>query len=191
MNRLHGTALLLCVPLLVWSTPARAQATEFDGRPVFAEGVDLGYYLWKDGDTWRLRWTTKGIMRRFAGSVTAEGGELKSLKRVDVEKERLVLYPGRPAHLGVGPRGRLRMKGGRAPVVVSRDQDRIEKDGDNRIVFSARTDDDIDGFDFKADDQVTVLRFLLDIDGRQLPNLVEYGRNNQKATSIPLIVRLR
>ena len=93
--------------------------------------------------------------------------------------------------MGVGPRGRVRVVGGRAPVVVSRDQDKIEKDGDNRIVFSARTDDDIDGFDFKADDHVTDLRFMLEIDGRQFPNLVQFGRDNQKATAIPLTVRLR
>jgi hypothetical protein len=191
MNRLTGTALLLCLPMLARSTPARAQVAAFDGRPVFSEGADLGYYLWKEDDTWRVRWTTKGVMRHFAGSVSAEGGNLKSLKRVDVETERKVLYPGRPGHVFVGPRGRLHATPGRAPVVVSRDQDKIEKDGDNRIVFTARTNDDIDGFDFKTDDKVTALRFVLEIDGRQLPNLVEFGRNNQKATVIPLVVLLR
>lgn len=191
MNRLQSTALLLCASLVVPSSTARAQGPEFDGRPVFSEGVDLGYYLWKDGDTWRLRWTTKGNMRHFAGAVTAEGGNLKSLHRVDVETERRVLYPRRPGRVFVGPRGHIRTTGGRAPVVVSRDQDKIEKDGDNRIVFTAKTNDDIDGFDFKTDDKVTSLRFLLEIDGKQMPNLVEYGHNNQKATSIPLIVRLR
>ena len=65
------------------------------------------------------------------------------------------------------------------------------KDRENRIVFSARTDDDIDGFDFKADDHVTDLRFLLEIDGKQFPRLVVFGRDNQKATGIPLTVRLR
>ncbi len=191
MNRSLGTALLLCAPLFAPTTPARAQAAEFEGRPVFSEGADLGYFLWKEDDTWRVRWTTKGALRHFAGSVTAEGGKLKSLKRIDVETERRVLYPGRPAHVGVGPRGHPRMVGGRAPVVVSRDQDKIEKDGDNRIVFSAKTDDDIDGFDFKTDNNVTDLRFVLEIDGRQLPNLVETGRNNRKAAGLPLLVRLR
>ena len=81
MNRLRATALLLCAPLLGPSLPARAQAPDFEGRPGFSEGVDLGYYLWKDGDTRRLRWTTKGLMRHFARAVTAEGGKLKSLHR--------------------------------------------------------------------------------------------------------------
>ena len=192
MNWLHRTAaLLLGAPLLARAVPLQVQVADFDGRPVFSEGADLGYYLWKEADTWRVRWTTKGVMRHFAGAVTAEGGKLKSLKRVDVETERKVLYPGRPGHLYVGPRGHLRTTPGRAPVVVSRDQDKIEKDGDSRIVFTARTDDDIDGFDFKTDDKVITLRFQLQIDGKPLPGLVEIGRNNQKATGLPLVVQLR
>ena len=182
-------ALLLALPL----SSARAQAERFDGRPVFAEDTELGYYIWRDGDkldTWHLRWTTKGLMRRFQGSVTAEGGKLKSLKRVDAESERRVLYPGRPAHVWVGPAGRTHVAPGRAPVVVSRDQDKIEKDGDNAIVFLTRTDD-IDGFDFKVDDKVEVLRFALGIEGRPVPNLVETGRENQKPGRLPLVVRIR
>jgi hypothetical protein len=191
MYPLRAATLLLSSLLVAPLASAQAPVGAFEGRPFFSEGADLGYYLWKDGDTWRLRWTTKGAMRHFAGSVTAEGGKLKSLKRVDVETERRVLYPGRPGHLGVGPRGHVRVMGGRAPVVVSRDQDKIEKDGDNRIVFSARTDDDIDGFDFKVDDHVTDLRFQLEIDGKQFPNLVQFGKDNQKAAGIPFSIRIR
>jgi hypothetical protein len=191
MVRLSRIALLLAVPAFAPGVSAQVSAADFEGRPAFSEGAELGYYLWKEGDTWRVRWTTRGALRHFTGSVTAQGGELKSLKRVDVETERRVLYPGRPAHVGVGPRGRVRARGGRAPVVVSRDQDKVEKDGDNRIVFSARTDDDIDGFDFKVDDEVLTLRFVLDVDGRQVPAAVEFGPNNRKSGGIPLIVRVR
>ena len=74
--------------------------------------------------------------------------------------------------------------------MVEREQDRIEKDGDRRIVFLARTDDDIDGFDFKVGEHVRSLRFVLEIDGRLLPRQVEVGRNNQKAPNLPLEVRL-
>ena len=172
------------------SPSANAQADRFDGKPAFAEGVDLGYYVWREGDTWHVRWTTKGQMRRFTGSVVAEGGELKSLKRIDVESERRVLYPGRAPRVVYGPRGRGHVRRGRAPVVVQRDQDKIEKDGDNRIIFLARTDDDIDGFNFKVDERVRALRFVLEIDGKQLPQRVEIGRNNQKAHNIPLVARL-
>ena len=68
MPRRYRTALLLCAPLLAARAPLRVQVADFEGRPVFSEGADLGYYLWKDGDTWRLRWTTKGVMRHFAGT---------------------------------------------------------------------------------------------------------------------------
>lgn len=131
-----------------------------------------------------------GQLRRFTGSVVSEGGELKSLKRIDVESERRVLYPGRSPHVVYGPRGRAHVRRGRAPVVVEREQDKIEKDGDHRIVFLARTNDDIDGFDFKVDEKVVALRFVLEIDGRQMPQRVEIGRNNQKAENLPLMVRL-
>ena len=64
-------------------------------------------------------------------------------------------------------------------------------DGDNRIVFNARTNDDIDGFDFKVDDKVNVLRFVLHIDGRPMPNLIEVGKDNHKPGTLPLFVRLK
>jgi hypothetical protein len=181
---------LLLISMLGLLPSVMAQAEMFEGKPTFAEGADLGYYIWRDGDTWRIRWTTRGQMRRFSGSVVSEGGELKSLKRIDLESERRVLYPGRAPRVVYGPRGRARVRGGRAPVVVEREQDKIEKDGDNRIVFLARTNDDIDGFDFKVDKKVRLLRFVLEIDGRQVPQWVEMGKNNQKARSLPLIARL-
>lgn len=185
------TPFLLVLGLAVAAPPLVAQAEIFDGRPTFSEGVELGYYAWREGDTWRVRWTTRGQMRHFSGAVTAEGGELKSLKRIDVESESRVLYPGRPRRVVVGPRGRTRVVGGRAPVVVTHQQDKIEKDGDNRIVFSARTTDDLDGFDFKVEDKATSLRFVLNIDNRAMPNLVELGQSNQKAKELPLVVQLR
>jgi hypothetical protein len=181
---------LLLVSMLVLSPTVSAQSEMFNGKPTFSEGQDLGYFVWKDGNTWHVRWTTRGQMRRFTGSVVAEGGELKSLKRIDVEAERRVLYPGRAPRVVYGPRGRAHVRRGRAPVVVEREQDKIEKDGDNRIVFLARTNDDIDGFDFKVDEKVRTLRFVFEIDGRQMAQWVEVGKNNQKAASIPLIVRL-
>jgi hypothetical protein len=191
MNQVKNQILFLLFVSMLGLTPSvMAQAERFEGKPTFAEGADLGYYIWKDGDTWYIRWTTRGQMRRFSGSVVAEGGELKSLKRIDVEEERRVLYPGRAPRVVYGPRGRARVRRGRGPVVVERDQDKIEKDGDNRIVFLARTDDDIDGFNFKVDEKVRSLRFVLEIDGKHLPQWVEIGKNNRKAQSLPLIVRL-
>jgi hypothetical protein len=182
---------LFAMPLLLILPSPAAQNAMYDGKPAFAEGTELGYYLWRDGDTWHVRWTTMGRMRTFAGSVSATGGKLKSLKRIDVESERKVLYPGRAPHVVVGPRGRVRgVRGGRAPVVATREQDHIKMDGNDRILFNARTDNDIDGFDFKVDD-VERLQFNLGIDGRPARNLVEVGSNNEKPGQLPLVVMLK
>lgn len=185
-----GSTAILFLLLMICPPYVAAQSAMFDGRPVFSEGAELGYYLWREGETWNVRWTTMGRLRLFTGMVEATGGELKSFKRVDVESERRVLYPGRAPSVWVGPRGRVHARGGRAPVVVERKQDKIEKDGDRRIVFTARTNNDIDGFQFKLDKDVTALRFVLEIDGRRMPQQVEIGRNNVKATKLPLEVAI-
>ncbi len=168
----------------------KAQSDMFEGRPAFAEGADFGYFVWKDGKKWHVRWTTKGLMRIFSGYVEATGGKLKSLKRIDVEEERRVVSQGRAPRVWVGPRGRVHARGGRAPVVVERKQDRIEKEGDNRIVFTALTNNDIDGYDFELGEGVTVLKFVLEIDGRQMANAVEIGKDSRKPRELPLLVRI-
>lgn len=170
--------------------PAAAQVERFEGRPVFAEGVETSYYVWRDGDKWSVRWTTTGKLRHFTGHVTAEGGEVKSLKRIGVEEKRTV-RPGRAPHVVIGPRGGIRQRGGRPPVVKTVEQDKYEKVGKDRINFNARTDDDVDGFDFKVDKNATALRFVLEIDGKPHPMLLETGRNNFKPGQMPLVVTLK
>ncbi len=183
--------LFLSVCFVLFAPAASAQTELFDGKPEFKEGKDMGYFVWREGDTWKLRWTTTGAMRHFTGHVTAEGGELKSLKRIDVETERKVIRPGHAPRIAVGPRGRVYRRGGAPPVVAERTQDKFEKAGDRRINFDARTDDDIDGFDFKVDDRVTALRFMLEINGKAMPRTVETGRNNQHPPNVPFEVKLR
>ena len=166
-------------------------AARFDGRPAFTEGSDRGYFVWRDGDTWHVRWTTQGAQRRFTGSVTAEGGELKSLKRIDVEEEKRVVAPGRPGRVWRGPHGRLHMGPGQGPVIAERTQDKIEKDGDQRIFWVSRTNADIDGFDFKADRDVIRLRFVLEVDGESRAAQVELGAHNARPEHNPFAVDLR
>lgn len=59
------------------------------------------------------------------------------------------------------------------------------------IRFTARTDDDIDGLDFRVTGTTEVLRFVLEIDGKPRPAEVEVGRDNFKPNEAPLIVRIR
>ena len=85
---------------------------------------------------------------------------------------------------------RTNPRGWRARPCSSRtQQDHIEKQGDNTIVFAALTGNDIDGFNFKPDKKVTSLRFVLEINGRRVPQRVEIGRANQKARALPLGVK--
>ena len=165
-----------------------ASAGEFDGRPSFSEGSDKGYFVWRDGEKWSVRWTTQGKERRFSGNVTAEGGDLESLKRIDVDEERKVVAAGRPSRVVRGPRGRAHIRPGRGPVVATRDEDKIEKDGDRRIRWVARTDADIDGFDFKVDKKVNQLRFVMEVDGASRAAEVELGRENKHPAENPFVV---
>jgi hypothetical protein len=80
--------------------------------------------------------------------------------------------------------------GGRAPVVASRDEDRIEQESEQVIVFLTRTDDDVDGVDFKLMGRPRLVRFALQIDGVPRPAEVEVGRENFKPNESPLVVQL-
>ncbi len=188
-RRISTTVVLAAAAVALSLIPGTAGAQEnlFDGRPVFSEGRDLGYWVWRNGDKWSVRWTTLGAKRHFTGVVTAEGGSLKGLKRIDVESERKVIRPGRAPHVVRGRRGKVRgVAGGRAPVVVERTEDKIAKDGDARIRWSSRTDDDIDGFDFEVGSKVTALRFAMEIDGQSRAALVECGRGNRHPPGQPV-----
>lgn len=65
------------------------------------------------------------------------------------------------------------------------------REGDNPIVFAAKTAGDIDGFYFKIDKKVTSLRFVLDINSKQMPQRVEVGKNNQRLSTLPFVVRIQ
>jgi hypothetical protein len=183
-----GTLFCLAAVAPLWA----ASASLFDGKPSFKAGDGRSYYVWRDGNTWHLRWTTFGETHLFSGSVVAEGGEISSLKRIDLETERRVIAPGRAPHVVVGPRGRVRgVTGGRPAVVETGARDRVDKEGDRRIVFNTHTNDDIDGFDFKVDKDVKALRLSLQIDGKPRPREIEVGSANSHVTADPVVVDLR
>jgi hypothetical protein len=181
---------LVLAALAVGAARAEEPAARCDGRPDFGAAEKLGYWVWRDGDRWSVRWTTLGGRRFFAGVVEAEGGDLKHLDRVDVERESRLLRSGRPGRTWVGPRGRLHVRPGRAPVVATREEDKIAKDGDRRIVWSSRTEADIDGFDFDAGRHVTRLRFTLRLDGRTLATDVALGEAAVQPLANPFEVAL-
>ncbi|MGQ0735334.1 MAG: hypothetical protein ACT4QD_16990 [Acidobacteriota bacterium] len=188
--------LLLWSGALIVSFSASAladiDAARLVGRPQFSAGEALGYFIWREDDTYKLRWTTFGGEHRFSGRVVVEDGQFRDFKRIDVDTERKVIAPGRAPRVVRGPRGRVRgVTGGRAPVVASRDEDRIEQETERVIRFDTRTIDDLDGIDFKLTPGATLVRFVLEIDGRPRPDEVEVGRGNFKPEQHPFVVRLR
>lgn len=176
----------------VLSLDAATLAARFDGKPQFKEGKAFGYFVWRDGDTWKVRWTTFGAQKHFTGVVLVEGGLIQSFKRIDVDEERKVIRPGRAPHVVRGPRGAVRrVAPGRGPVVAERDEDHINQENEHEIRFNARTDDDIDGFDFKVGDRTDRIRFRLEIDGRMLRDEIEIGARNLHPDEDPLVAVLR
>lgn len=171
---------------------AQTLAFRFDGRPTFKEGKAYGYFIWREGDTWKLRWTTFGAERRFNGRIVLEGGEIKSFKRIDVDEERKLIRPGAPARVVRGPAGRVRaVRPGRAPVVAERTEDKIEQEDEKTLLWLTQTDDDVDGIDFKVSESTVVIRFNLMIDGEAKPAEVEVGKENFKPNENPVRARLK
>ena len=96
--------VMTCVLVSSITLSAQTNEARFVWKPEFSSGDALGYFVWKDGDTWKLRWTTFGSGHRFTGRIVVEGGEFRDFKRVDADHERKVLAPGRPARVVRGPR---------------------------------------------------------------------------------------
>ena len=192
---MRRTLIAMVLTLLsVASLDATAQtaAVRFDGKPTFKEGKALGYFIWRDGNTWKLRWTTFGAEHRFSGRVIIEGGQIASFKRIDVDEERKVIRPGYAPRVVRGPAGRVRgVRPGRAPVVAERTEDKIEQEDERTLQWMTRTDDDIDGIDFKVTDETVVIRFNLLIDGEAKPAEVEVGRENFMPHENPVRARLK
>lgn len=171
---------------------ADVSAQRCDGKPAFKEGKALGYFVWKDGDTWKLRWMTFGEKHEFRGRVEVVGGQLASFKRIDMDEKHRVVAPGRRGHVVRGPRGRVvGVTPGRGPVVASKDEDHIEQADENTLRFLTHTDDDSDGVDFKVSPSATRLRLVLQIDGEERPREVEVGRHNFTPNEAPLVIDLK
>lgn len=192
MTRLIRLVVVVAAALVAAPVLQAAPAARFDGKPQFKEGKALGYFIWREGDTWKVRWTTFGAQKHFTGHVDVEGGALTSFKRIDVDEERRVIRPGRAPRVVRGPRGNVRrVQPGRGAVVAERDEDHINQENEHEIRFSARTDDDIDGFDFKVGPRTNRIRFRLEIDGKMKADDIEIGARNFHPEDDPLFAVLQ
>ncbi|MGE0042127.1 MAG: hypothetical protein AB7H88_06835 [Vicinamibacterales bacterium] len=191
MTRTGQALAALMVVVAATATPlAETRQAMFEGRPAFGAGLERGYYVWRDGDRWHVRWTTTGRPQTFSGTVVAAGGDIADLDRVDLEREARVVRTGSRPVLERGPRGRLHVEPRPTVAVVPAGGDRVEHD-DNVIRFHARTDADIDGFDFTPAPGVRELRFVLEVDGQSRAVDVEVGRDNRRPDGNPFTVALR
>ena len=187
-----GSFITAAAMLFAALASAQTNVAQFEGEPEFDNGDALGYFIWKDRDTWKLRWTTFGAEHVFTGRIVVEGGEIESMKRIDVDSESRAIWAGRPARVVRGPRGRVvGGTAGRPPVVATRDEDFIEQETERVIRFRTRTDDDLDGLNFEVDDAATLIRFNLQIGGEPRPQEVEVGEGNFKPNINPVVVRLK
>ncbi len=181
-------ALLLAIPVLAFDVTVE----QLQGKPDFKNGEALGYFVWIDGDTWKVRWTTFGGAHQFMGRVMTDAGSFRDFKRVDPDTERKVIAPGRPARVVRGPRGRVvGVTGGKPTVVATKEEDVILQETEQLLRWNTKTTDDTDGLDFKISRDVSVVRFQMAIDGKPVPREIEVGKNNVKPNQLPLVVRVR
>jgi hypothetical protein len=187
--------MLSLFAVLILSVPVAAlevKADQLKGKPEFSSGDALGYFVWIDGNTWKLRWTTFGAEHRFTGRITIDAGEFRKFKRIDRDTERKVLAPGRAPRVVRGPRGRVvGTTGGRPAVVASKEEDVILQETERLIRFNTKTNDDADGVDFEISPEVTSVRFMLQIEGKPVAQEVELGKSNLKPNEMPLVIRVK
>ena len=171
-----------------------AQEQAYDGTPVFSSSRPIAYYVWRAGGSWHVRWTSLQRSRNFNGSVTARDGTLSALVKVDAEKE-LTLVPPNSAKLPftvTRERSTVRMPDSPPPAsekAISRAL--IDMDGTNRIAFSSQIDGGINGFDFVADDNVSDLTFVLEVDEKPQAGSVLIGKKGKKPAALPLVIALK
>ncbi|MEP6509582.1 MAG: hypothetical protein ABJC63_15255 [Gemmatimonadales bacterium] len=159
----------------------------FEGRPRFDQG-DAVYYVWRDGVQWHVRWTANDRGHDFKGLVVAQGGTFSFLKENDSEKETLAYLSSQRRIYVSSDRAD---PGLRVPDAISLNRAVIRPDGNDKIVFDARTTNSIGGFDFTPDDSVTIMQLDLQVDKKSVPGLVRLGKGAKKATELPLVVALR
>ena len=181
------------VSLVALPAPILAQENVHDGTPAFSASRPIAYYVWRDGGTWHVRWTSLQRMRKFNGSVIAQDGALTALVRIDPEKELASRAPSSNklpfTIVREGPVGRPPSPPPPSTKAMSRAD--IEMDGTNRITFDSQVDGGINGFDFTADESVTELAFVLEIANKSQPGMVFVGRKSEKPESLPLVIVLK
>ncbi len=45
-----------------------------DDKPIYVAGTDFGFYLWKVGTSWKIRWSGNGTKQTFSGQLATDSG---------------------------------------------------------------------------------------------------------------------
>lgn len=167
----------------------QAGQLNYSGKPDFDPGDDQGYYIWKDGKEWKVRWTTYGGSHNFSGTIEVFGATVQDLDRVKLDEKTKVVGTTRQTRVVRDARGRRHVVSGRKPVVASRPEDRVWREDARTIKWTSANDGDVDGFDFKAQDAEKI-RFVLRMDGQTRRSDVTLGRSNDKPSSNPFTIDL-
>lgn len=156
----------------------------FSGRPTFSERDHTAYYVWSEGNHWHVRWVAFSCRQNFKGSVVADRGSIGNMRKVDPVNEQNLIYPQRRQLLTV-------VTGYDHPANFASNEAHnrdIRMNGKSAVVFSATTDDGLDGFDFTADDAVRTLTFELKLEGKPATGFVYLGKDNVTPGSLPVTV---
>ena len=159
----------------------------FEGQPKFDQG-DASFYVWHESGKWHVRWVASERAHDFKGLVVTQGGKFSFFRENDSDKEAMMYLSSQRRLTVTTDRAD---PGIRIPDAVSLNRAIVRQDGADRIVFDARTTNNIGGFDFVPDDSVAMIQLDLQVDRKPVPGLVRLGKKGQKATELPLVIVLR
>ena len=185
-------AALLMAPALVCLVAVGAHAepaAQFDGAPRLTEGRATGYFVWREGLVWKVRWTTDGREHHFSGTVAVEGGTLTSMARVDDAEERRTVRRARGSRAQRNTRNRVRRAG--QPGDGPDGDDEVTRASDGQIRFDVLSREPLDGFDFAMTATTERIRFAFEPAGQGSNVAVVFGLRNLRATVNPLVAILR
>jgi len=155
--RLAGAALLAVI--VVTATAVADEDIDAQGRPKnYKAGQSRRYAIWHEGDTWHVR-TTTGPKdgHTFSGTIQVVDGKMTNLKPVAVEK------------------------GGKSKKNL--DYGSWNPEG-TLFTFSFTTGKGgQDGFDLQVNDKAKSLKFVLKVDGKEVPDDIFVGAKNSHPKS--------
>jgi endo-1,4-beta-D-glucanase Y len=68
-----------------------------DGRPIYPAGRQLGYFLWKEKDTWFLRWSSNQETNHFTGTLKSDG-TINVVEKYNLQEGDFIIQDN-PRHL--------------------------------------------------------------------------------------------